>query len=592
MQFRGWMIALIGTAMLFTIQNGIWGQATNIVDTNAQKEFVDKVEKKGYEKITGPSTNITTGTTGTMDTSTVGGVTAVKTPVSISNASKAITSAVFEWYLTTSFNRFGNGDLRKTDNTSRATVENTDDEIFIANTEIGASVDVQILDYIKLNCEIYRPSFWGNDSLQTGTTTLNLFIRLLSFELDINQTLLKSPLFDLNLKIGRQEYGVFNPDFEQKTYIYGDVIDGITAKFFLKGIGVGVDAMVDFFSLNSPTTTIYSLLSPRQNYTVAYFNGDVNIFKLGVMPYYRMELQNSLIQMVEARPFFLFARLGAVGNGSYNQGGAEQSALGFQGNFADNDWVMNFGLTAYAEASFFNVSGEFAYAIGIDRKSSSKPDVNISGLLAHLQAEVDFGWLSMVSPLKLDWLKLGFNLMFASGAATDTNGNYINYGYVSFKGNKIGGMLFTTYYGSYPSAIVNYDGIIYEPIEASRRAGTAAISFDLGVEDFDFTTMAKGTQGLTAGLEGWFYWDTSSTSYNSNVTQSTYVYDQRRFGKFMGVEMDGKIEYSFSDGVFDVGIEAGFFVPYQYFLYPVSITTAPYGLDTFWGVSVYTGLNF
>ncbi len=498
-----------------------------------------------------------------------------------------VTNQLLSFYLDTYGYRFSNGDLRRTDNTSYLTVDYTDDEYFLLYANVGLAFKATVLDYIDIALEFNKPGFWGNDSLSSATTENILYTREMNFSVNIAKAVFGWEKNELSVVAGRQDFE-FCEDGSVKEYVFDDTIDAIKLHCYFPSIYIGGDVLVDFYSMNSPDDSIYGLSVPRHDYTVEHFDGDVNIVRLSVVPrfFYQSESSNTTLQIADARLYYLFSRIGATGEGDYDSGGYEMTGIGNNGNFADNDWVMIFGLSGYAELSFLKAYFEAAYSIGKDRKAIGLPDVDIAGLLVDLSLVGNFSFVS------LDWLELGLQGVYAQGATTDEYGNYLNYGFVSFKGNRVGGFLFDTYYGNYPTAIVNYTGIDFEAIEASRRAATMAFGGSLGIDMLDFAKRAKGDKGLNVKFEGWVYYDNNTTSMNTNLSLPSNVYDQRRFGRFMGIEADGDVSYVFRGGALEVGVQGGLFVPMQFFFAPVSLEEAPYGLDTFWGVQAYTKLSF
>lgn len=501
--------------------------------------------------------------------------------------SGVISNQSFSFYLDTYGYRFSNGDLRRTDDSSFLTVDYTDDELMLAYMNVGFAFEATILDYIDFSIEMNKPGFWGNDSLSTATKENVVYTRLLNFDVNAGKAIFGWEANELSVVVGRQDFE-FCEDSSFSEFVFDDTIDAIKLHCYFPSIYVGVDALVDFYSMNSPAEPVYSISAAQHDYTVENFNGDVNIIRFAFVPkfFYQAEEDDALFQLEDARVYYLFADIGATGEGDLDSGGYEMTGIGTSGNFADNDWVMIFGLSSYTKLSFLSAYLEAAYSIGKDRKAVGLPDVDISGLLAQLSVIGNFGFAGF------DWLEAGLNGLYVTGAQTDQYGNYLNYGFVSFKGNKVGGFLFETYYGNYPSAIVNYDGIDYEAIESSRRAATIAFGGSVAMNMLDFSTFSKGDKGMNAKFEGWWYFDNNTTSMDTNLSLTADKYNQRRYGKFMGIEIDADISYVFRGSALEVGVQGGLFIPMQFFFIPVTLEEAPYGLDTFWGVQLYTKLDF
>lgn len=500
-----------------------------------------------------------------------------------------ISDTKFEFYFDTAGYRFSNGDLRATDNSSYLTVDYTDDESFLVSSDLGVAISTTLLNVIEFNVELNKPGYWGNDSLTTGTKYNTVYTRTLNMDIDLASAIFGTDSMDLNLVVGRQWY-MIGDTWDHQQYIYADAIDAIAAKFKLNNVGLGADFVFDFFSMNSPSDAIYSLKTARHAYVVPNFNGDVNTYRIGLFPYFMMESDGFMKELI-AKAVVMFSRIGAVGENDYDSGGYEMSGIGYEGNFADNDWILLAGANIFVDTEVAEAMAEFAYSLGTDRKYEDTPTVNISGLMMNLSAMVNFGFINM------DWLKIGLSGMYASGATTDEYGNYLNYGYVSMKGNKVGGYLFSRYWGNYPSANVNFAGIMYEPVEASRQAGTMAFSAKAAIENLNFADVSENDHGLNLNFDAWMYFDTSTTSMNTNLSLEANIYDQRRFGKFMGMELDLEISYMFRDEVLEVGAIGAIFMPMalggdNFFYYPSSLEESPYGTDNFFGLEVYSSLKF
>jgi hypothetical protein len=512
-----------------------------------------------------------------------------ETPMEIKTSATntpVLKSLTFSAYLKNSFYFFANGDLKLTDSSSYATVEYSDDAVFVGFSEIGVSAKAEILDYIALEVEVSRPGYWGNDSLTTGSKYSAFYLWTLLSRFDIAKAILNSSAVGLDLTIGRQPVSIIDSD-DHNGYVLDDYLDAFRVDFLMKDSGIGASVFFDFFSLNSPASDIYTLKTPRHDYTVPYFDGDVNIFKMGIMPYWKMTGgADDFIKTLLASPYFLFARVGATGESTYNMGGYERSKIGTEGNFADNDWVMIAGLNVLFDTKAVSVLLEGAYSFGIDRKSTDKPNVDISGILLHGSVIVPFKEMGM------EWFKFAADVVYTSGASTDKYGNYLNYGFVSMKGDKIGGYIYSKYYGVYPSAYINYSGIDFNPIVAKHKAPIFSASAKLEIENLDLSGKAPGKQGLNASVEGWFYMDTSSTSMDTNMALPPDVFDQMRLGRLMGFEIDWSVSYVFSQGVFKIGLEGGIFLPGAFYAYYASIKDAPYGNQPAFGCDLFTELEF
>jgi len=497
-----------------------------------------------------------------------GGTDPVPTRVGESFVKSIGLSAYFNSYLY----KFNNGDLRSTDNTSIQTVEISDDNLFIGYLELGAMLKAQLVNDIEFFVDVYRVGYWGNDSPEY-TSANPIYFRQLYFAL---------PLFEgLDFKVGRFRYSM-NNDRAHNNYVLTDLIDAILIKFHPIQ-EFGIDFFGDLFSMNAPIDAVYELRAHRHSDVTRYFEGDVNIIRFAFMPYITPVKEEAFL--LTLKPYAMFSRVGAIGKKDGTQGGNEITSAGATGNNADNDWLLMAGLTAYTKVEIFSAYIEFGYSLGKDRRGPGIPDVDISGFMIHGSLSLDIG----------DFASITAGGLYASGASTDENGDYKNYGYVSFKADKVGGFLYRDYYGAYPYGILGTRGIQVDPAEAAKRSPMAAATLKASIDNLDFKTFSKGRDGIDLDLEFWAYFDTSSTGADfsgANYTLAADRYDQKRFGEFMGWELDLRIAWSVSDDLLTVGAEAGMFVPGKFFAFPVANIRSPFGNDTFYGLTVFSSLRF
>lgn len=472
-------------------------------------------------------------------------------------------------YLNSSFYYFNNGDLKPLDSRSIATVENTDDAVGVMYSRVGVELSMNAYDTIDIYLNAYKPFFWGNDSAEYNSEDNSLLIK----EANVNIMIYGyEKISYLDLKIGRQFYSINTTKF--KNFVFKDIIDAVVLRF---GYNIfGFEAGFDFFSMNSPVENVYILKDDRHPYTVRYFNGDVNTYKLFATV--SLGISNNSIKDSLNKAYFIFTRIGAMGE-TPNQGGWEISRAGAEGNFADNDFALVGGVSSYFDLDLVSFLVEFALSYGVDRKYRIFPNVETFGFLAYLGVEFALGVF-----------KAGLDGVYVSGATTDTNGNYINYGFISMKGDRVGGLLFSKYYGNYPSAVVNYQGIVFKPFELHRSSPTAMGSIKVGVEDLNILSFSKDQNGngLSLTAEFYAYHDTSQSSANLSVSGLRIdVYDQKRFGKFMATELNIVGKYKFYNGNLETGANFGWLLPFEFYSIPVSIPKAPYGLYDFIGLEAF-----
>jgi hypothetical protein len=304
-----------------------------------------------------------------------------------SGVSNVISNQSFSFYLDTYGYRFSNGDLRRTDNSSFLTVDYTEDELLLACMNVGFYFSATILDYFDFNFEMNKPGFWGNDSLSSATKENVVYTRALNFDVNAGKAIFGWDANELSVVVGRQDFE-FCEDSSHNEYVFDDTIDAVKLHCYFPSIYVGLDALVDFYSMNSPADPVYSISAAQHDYTVDNFNGDVNIIRFAFVPkfFYQDDSEDALIRLEDARLYYLFADIGATGEGDLDSGGYEMTGIGTSGNFADNDWVMIFGLSSYTKLSFLSAYLEAAYSIGKDVKPWASRRGHV-GLLAQLSLD-------------------------------------------------------------------------------------------------------------------------------------------------------------------------------------------------------------
>ncbi|MDR2735139.1 MAG: hypothetical protein LBC99_11020 [Spirochaetota bacterium] len=465
---------------------------------------------------------------------------------------------------------FNNGDLRSLDETSMSAVEATDDKLFLGYLEVGGTLDVTVVKNIRFYFDVYRVGFWGNDSPEYVAAN-PIYFRHVFFSLPL--------VGDLSATVGRFTYAL-NTDRTHHNYVLSDIVDAVLLRYGKEESVFGIDLFADLFSMNAPIDAVYELHASRHDNVTHGFNGDVNIIRFVLAPVLR-PVYNEDTKII-FKPFAMFSRVGATGKPDGSMGGNNQTIAGASGNYADNDWLGLGGLTIYARMGGFSAYLEFAYSMGKDRTQDLLPDVDISGFMGHASLAYNFGDVGAVT----------LGAVFSKGAETDLEGNYTSYGHVGFKADKAGGWLFRDYYGVYPYTILGARGITIEPTEAAKRSPMAAATLRLDIDSFDPIKFQKAEDGIDITVEFWAFVDTSTS--NADFTSDSLgvdKFDQRRFGQFMGWELDVGLAYSVYHNLLTVGVNGAIFVPGKFFTHPVTDTRSPSGNSTFFGVQVYTALR-
>ncbi len=447
-----------------------------------------------------------------------------------------------------------NADLRKIDETSYKTVQHTDDFFYL----LYANINLNYLfknNIFSLYTKITKPFFFGNDDATKNSQPLsieNIFVDI-------------SIIKDLTLRTGRYKFRTFE-DETIPDYVYSDTIDSLSLLYttdFIKLI-----ALVDFFGLNSPNYAYDVKINKEKN--IQYFNGNVNIIKSGLLTSLNTRFENDWISLLSITPYLFYSSIGAVNSELNKIGGNEKTLKGTLGNFADGDYLISGGINSYISSSFYRVGIQFAYSYGKDFKNPYTPDVEISGFL-------------ISSYLKLLWQNFYLDLLslYSEGGTLDQNGNWQNYGFVSMKGDKIGGYIFQNIYGIYPSGIVDYDGINFLPFERSRRAPMISLKAGIGIDKIRIINFDTNTLFFNLYLDSWFHFDNNFSKIDFSSIDSTSFEHFKRLSKFMGIENDLRISIQI-DNQLELSTFGGILWSYDFFWkYPLT-SDSPLGTDLSW----------
>ncbi len=441
-----------------------------------------------------------------------------------------------------------NHDLRNIDNSNYKSVEYTDDFFYLTYGKISLSY-YNFSEPLNFYTKISKSFFFGNDD---ALNNYNISLEKIYLEIIPNKNLI--------FKIGRDDFRTID-DKEIPDYVYSDIIDSFS--FVFKSDFISFRAIIDLFSMNSPVY-YYNIKSSKEN-IISYFNGNVNIFKTGGIIDFKFNFENLFFNKITTSPYFFYAHLGAVDSIHNNIGGNEKTIDGTLGNFADGDFLTLTGLNLILKSEFYKIGVQFAYSYGKDIKSPYIPDVELSGFIIN-------GYL------KLFWnfLFLQFSGVYSSGGEVNEKEIWKNFGFVSMKGDRIGGYIFKDLYGIYPSGIVDYDGINFLPFEMSRRAPLYSIMIATGI---DKIKIFNSDSYFGVYIDSWFHWDNNKLN-NKNLESNSLEF-LKRLNKFMGIENDVKLSINFKNQI-ELNLLGGIFWSYDFFWkYPTS-ANVPLGNDLCW----------
>ncbi|MBL8033733.1 MAG: alginate export family protein [Leptospiraceae bacterium] len=491
---------------------------------------------------------------------------------------------------------FNNTDLRQLDESTVATIQNTDDKQTLAFSRFYINLYFPLTDDLYFRFDIFKNGFWGHDQLagassNNSSSSTPVGADPFNFgELHLHYIIFKNQRNDFSVKIGRQFFEIGGEVYD---YFLKDYLDAVTFTYANSTIGGFRIMAFDAFQLGADPTTHanYVRFFSHDSQRVRFFDGDVNVLRAGFV-YDSRNLLNwkgpLSGTMLQNKLYAFGARYGAV-----SRGGSDRSNLGASGNFADNDYNFMFGTRM-----LFNVPksryilktwADFAVSTGIDRRlptaANESQDVDTNGYGFGGGAGIEFP--RVVSVLDIDLNADGF---YASGSKYDQYGTQTSHGFTSFKGSRVGGLIMSRFYGVRPTSYTDSAGFSDYPHDYERKSATA-----FGHVGFGTTLWQK----LRFGLDYWLAVDTGYSALyeqarangtTSSIT-STVQKAQDRLGKLLGQEIDFSADLAVNK-YWSLYFKVGIFLPGAFYATPGIVTDTPYGTDNAMGVQLGSKLVF
>ncbi len=491
---------------------------------------------------------------------------------------------------------YNNTDLRKLDESTVATIQNTDDKMTFAFSRFYVNMFFPLTDDLYFRVDIFKNGFWGHDQLGGASTNNNSSSTRTGAdpfnfgELHLHYVIFKNERHDLSMKIGRQFFEIGGELYD---YFLKDYLDAVTFTYASSRLGGFRIMAFDAFQLGADPTlhANYVRFFSVDNQRVRFFDGDVNVLRAGFiwdsrnLLNWKGPLTGDLLQN---KIYAFGARYGAV-----NRGGSDRSNLGASGNFADNDYNMMFGtrflFNLPRKRYILKTFADAAVSTGIDRRlptaANESQDVDTNGYAFG-------GGGSFELPRVIPSLDLDFNAdgMYVSGSKYNENGIQTSHGFTSFKGSRLGGIIMSRFYGVRPSSYTDSAGISDFPHDYERKAATAFAHLGVG------TTL---WQKLRFGLDYWLAVDTGSSALyaqarangtTSSIT-SVVLKAQDRLGKVLGHEVNLSADLAVNR-YWTVYFRAGVFLPGAFYSTPGIVTDTPFGTDNAMGVQLGSKLVF
>ncbi len=468
-------------------------------------------------------------------------------------------------------------------------VYDSDDRAHVFSSRVSAALEYEVMEDVAVAFSISHSGLWGGDKVG-GTNAFGGFLFVDRLYLDWE--ILETPGFELTTTVGRQPFEIGGA---QKDFFFDDVIDGLVLEAdFHKGGKIRVLALDVYASALRPDdlnvgAAINSIGEPIST-SAARSDGDTQTYRMGAV-YENTEL----IKGLQLRGFGFYADIGATG--PYGTG-SDRTFGGAHGNMADNDYTWmagsRIGYEIASDKFTMLAYGEFARSGGLDRKATNLGlyDVKTEGNAFGAAVLPEF----RVDPNLAIKGRLQFFMADGSQHTGDLGIEY-NHGFTSFKGSQIGGLAIDRVAGWHPSAYVSTQGIAESANDRERKAGTMLLHAGVGTEvlqklDFDFD----------------FYYFVDTSSSNFDTTQATqagaelpFGYDefdlraQERFGKTLGMEVDGRIGFRPNE-VLTLWTQGAIFLPGDFYKVEIDRRAGTaLGSKTpanFWAVSAGTSIQF
>ena len=447
------------------------------------------------------------------------------------------------------------------------------------------------LPELELRMMLGTDSAWGSGFIgRQGNDRNPEFISTFTVrELNVAYEVFRAGDVALSFRMGRQTFAIGGVP---RDYILFDWLDAITANLEM-GRGGRVRALLfDLYAGSDLPDTVYFIGYQADRTSPRGFRGQHNTFRTGLV--YE---NNRLVDGLDLRAYYFFAKVGANCQGSYNTG-TDMSYCGQLGNFPDNDYVQITGLrgsytlrwneqaTSGARPSQAFLFGEFSQSFGIDRKEALVRDVRTVGSAFGAGVDVDIE----LPGARIDLLAEGY---WFQGSRYASDGLQYEHGYVGFKGLRVGGLTAGALSGWRPSAFLGPFGIDNEPHEIVRSGGMWFLHAGVGFE-----------VNRTSVMFDYYHYRDTSSSFVSDFPvpidfqlPSGYpreeVDAQERLGRMLGNELNVRVMHRPVD-IFAAYVEAGVLLPGAFYEIetPRLVGTAMAGDDRpFWAIRAGTAMN-
>jgi hypothetical protein len=439
------------------------------------------------------------------------------------------------------WHEYNNLDFRKLDESQGDQgILDSDDRGSFAFTGIQATIAYSPRRDLTFTLSASHRGLWGGDQIGL-VNAFGGFVYVNAMSMDWKPFQKSDEEPGTTFRVGRQIYTLGGID-DAPDFVFWDVIDGVRVDVPL---GPGhIEAIPISVISGVPAANDVNFLQFLGQTQPSPFNfrGDTMSRRSGVQ-----YVLDGVSDKFDARAYAYYNDIAANGSGS------DISYRGELGNFADNDWVANFGARAHLNLGAFRAWGEFAASVGVDRKELIAQDVDTNGIaygggVAYDSGDKDAGFRGRLSYFD------------ALGPTYTADGLMYSHGYVSMKGQQVGGIVANRYLGWHPTAYVGYSGIDDTPQDSDRKAGTRTIAAHAG---YDLP------QGVNVAVDYWLMMDTGYSAVNFSELSSItppYGYSreefaaQERLGRMLGQEIDAEVEAELAKNI-SAYVEGGVLLP-------------------------------
>ncbi len=475
-----------------------------------------------------------------------------------------------------------NMDLRVLDTSSDQAIQDSDDRSTFAFGGAAIEVGVKPQDETRFVAALSHRGKWGDDAIgQVNAFGSAFYFTNLFGEYRSGDTVL--------VRVGR-EYWELGGIGGAKDYVLADVVDQVRVRFDFGDaahVSLVPIQVLGNASRDDRANFVSFVGGAAPEYEDLYnFDGDRMVRRHGAL------LSLDAVEDLDVRAYAFYTDIGARGTG------ADITYEGRLGNFADNDWVANYGLRASYDASGFVPYVTVDLSQGIDRKELVARDVDNNGVAfsvgLRLRPDDDDGQNDDKGGPMAD-----LTVFHASGPSYAADGLMTSHGYTSMKARQVGGLIADRFMGWHPTAYSGTHGVADVPHTIDRRSGTQFVHAAFGW---------RTEGGLSVMGSWWTLKDSGATDLKVADLDSIdppFGYSRREFaaeerlGKLLGHEANLFVGYRVAKGLQVTG-NGGVFLPGEFYSIPVTrvaggfegANTSLGGDSPAWAAGVGTRMSF